>query len=303
MQPNCSTPPSEVVFEGGQRRDTDNEPAGTERKPTVEQLDAQLAEMERLQHDLRLKSYQIKRERNALLPLHRLPGEIFVSILLKVAKFNEPGFDQEHKRLHTLAQVSTYWLDTILAFPSFWGQLAQYHPPHFREMVLKRNTSGLLNIDCVLAQGETGPASHQLHSFMRVAAPLSERWKLLAFEGDLTVEMAELLQSPAPNLDSLLISSWGFMDAGSRALDLGEGRNIQYLDIDNITVPWNSARLCGLRGVQIQHIKGTPPSLAELHAMLSASPELWWLQLSGWLPFDNGAALASELSGIQIQPI
>ncbi|KAG8908375.1 hypothetical protein FRC01_007386 [Tulasnella sp. 417] len=37
--------------------------------------------------------------------------------------------------------------------------------------------------------------------------------------------------------------------------------------------------------------------------MLAASPELWWLQLSDWLPFDHGAALASEVSGIQIQPI
>ncbi|KAG8910834.1 hypothetical protein FRC00_007457, partial [Tulasnella sp. 408] len=252
MELRDSTPPSEAVSE--ERSLWNTEGAGTGGKPTLEQLDTQLAEMESLQHDLRLKSYQIKRERNALVPLHRLPGEIFVSILLRVAKYNEPGFDQEHKRLHTLAQVSTYWFDTIIGFPSFWQQLAQYHPPHFREMVLKRNTSALFNIDCVLAQGEMGPASDELLSFMKIAAPLSKRWKLLAYEGDPTDEVAQLLQSPAPNLDSMLISSWGGVGTASRALELSEGRNIQYLDIDNIILPWNSTRLRGLRGVQIQHV-------------------------------------------------
>ncbi|KIO27992.1 hypothetical protein M407DRAFT_6995 [Tulasnella calospora MUT 4182] len=301
MQLSNCTPSYEVIREERWRLGTGG--AGTERKPTMEQLDAQLAEMEHSPHDLLLKSYQIKRERNALVPFHRLPGEIFVAILLKVAKYNEPGFDQEHQRLHTLAQVSTYWFDTILAFSSFWYQLAQYHPPYFREWVLKRNTSGLFNIDCVLAQGETGPVGERLLLFMKMAAPFSERWKLLAFEGDLTDEMMELLRSPAPNLDSMLISSWDTIGVASRMLELGEGSNIQYLDIDNITVPWNSSRLQGLRAVQIQHVSGMLPSLAELHAMLATSPELWWLQLSGWSPFDDGVALASEASGIQIKPI
>ncbi|KAG8946025.1 hypothetical protein FRC04_012144 [Tulasnella sp. 424] len=275
----------------------------SESKPTIEQLEAKLAEMERLQLELSLESYRIKRQRNALVPFHRLPGEIFVAILLKVAKYNDPGFDQEHKRLHTLAQVSTYWFDTILAFPSFWQQLAQYHPPWFRDMVLKRNPSGLFNIDCVLAQGETVSAPYSLLSFMKMAAPLSERWKLLAFEGDITDEMAELIQSPAPNLDSMLISNWGHTHSGNRMLKLAEGRNIQYLDIDNIAIPWNSTRLRGLRGVQIQSICGVPPSLAELQAMLAASPQLWWLQLSAWYPFDRGVALTAEVADIHIQPI
>ncbi|KAG8946026.1 hypothetical protein FRC04_012145 [Tulasnella sp. 424] len=271
-------------------------------QPTLEQLEAQLAEMERLQLELSPEAYRIKQRRNALVPFHRLPGEIFVAILLKVANYNEPGFDQEHKRLHTLAQVSTYWLDTILAFPSFWQQLAQHHPPWFRDMALKRNPSGLFNIDCAFAREDRMYAPNLL-SFMKMAAPLSERWKRLAFVGGITDEVAELIQSPAPNLDSLLISNWMNTHSGSRRLKLAEGRNIQYLDTDSIAIPWNSTRLRGLRGVQIQSIYGNIPSLAELQAMLVASPQLWWLRLSAWDPLDHGVSLAAEVAEIQIQPI
>ncbi|KAG8951239.1 hypothetical protein FRC00_007342, partial [Tulasnella sp. 408] len=298
-----SNPTYEIVSED--HLQLQNLPAGdasTQPEPTLEQLDAKLTEIEQSQHALSLDSYRLKRERNALVPLHRLPGEIFVSILLKVANYNEVGFD-EHKRLHALAQVSTYWFDTIIAFPSFWQQLAQYHPRRFREMVLKRNTSGLLKIDCVLEQLMTESAQEQLLSFMKMAAPLSERWKLLTFEGDLTAEIMELLQSPAPNLDSLLISGWESTGTESKTFELGEGRNIWYLDLYDTAVPWNSIRLRGLRGVQIQNVTGILPSLAELYAMLAASPELWWLQLSDWSPFDGGGALISEVSDIQIRPI
>ncbi|KAG8910835.1 hypothetical protein FRC00_007458, partial [Tulasnella sp. 408] len=299
-----SNPTSEIVSED--HLQLRNLPAGdavTEPEPTLEQLDAQLTEIEQSQHAFSLDSYRLKRERNALVPLHRLPGEIFVSILLTVGSHNEIGLEDDHKRLHALAQVSTYWFDTIIAFPSFWQQLAQYHPPGFREMVLKRNTSGLLKIDCVLEQAAKDSAQEPLLSFMKMVAPLSERWKVLTFEGDLTDEIMELLQSPAPNLDSLLISSWGSTGTGSNTFELGEGRNIWYLDVDNMAVPWNSSRLRGLRGVQIQDVTGILPSLEELYAMLAASPELWWLQLSDWSLFDGGGALMSEVSDIQIRPI
>ncbi|KAG8981728.1 hypothetical protein FRB90_007051, partial [Tulasnella sp. 427] len=243
----------------------------SETSPTLQQLDDEIAAMEGSEGDR---------------------WELFVSILHRVAKYNEPGFDRENERLHTLTQVSTYWLDTIFSFPIFWYQLAQYHPPSFREAVLKRNRVGLLNIDCVLAQNHCGPAYFPLLDFMRTVAPLSERWKMLGFEGDLTDEMSELLQRPAPNLEGLLISSWANSTA-SRYFHLGEGTNIKYLDIDNLAlVPWNSTRLRGLRGLQIQHLAGVVPSLAELHAMLASSPELWWIQLSNWSPRGDGACLS-----------
>ncbi|KIO27993.1 hypothetical protein M407DRAFT_22762 [Tulasnella calospora MUT 4182] len=304
MQLSNSKPVFEVVSEEHQQlQNAQSSGAGSEPKTTTEQLDTQLAEMKHAQHGLLQEPYRIKRERNALVPLHRLPGEIFVSILLRCARYVIPGSEQENKVLHSLAQVSIYWFDTILTFPSFWDLLALYHPPRFREWVLKRNTSGLFYIECVPSQEETGPVGEKLLSFMKMAAALAERWKQLTFDGEATDEIMELLQSPTPNLDSLLISSWGSPGAGSRMLELGEGRNIQYLDIDNITVPWSSTRLRGLRGVQIQHISGRLPSLAELHAMLAASPELWWLQLSSWSPSDDGTALASEVTSSHVRPI
>ncbi|KAG8913908.1 hypothetical protein FRC01_004324, partial [Tulasnella sp. 417] len=81
------------------------------------------------------------------------------------------------------------------------------------------------------------------------------------------------------------------------------GRNIRYLDITNIAVPWSSTRLRGLRAIQIQEITGVLPSLGELYAALASSPELWWLQLSSWIPSDDGGALLSEIQNIQIRPI
>ncbi|KAG8913910.1 hypothetical protein FRC01_004326 [Tulasnella sp. 417] len=150
---------------------------------------------------------------------------------------------------------------------------------------------------------DTGSTVEKFLPFMKMAAPLSERWKLLAFDGEMTDEMVELLQSPAPNLESLLVSSWDNIGVGFVTLELGEGRNIRCLDIDNIAVPWSSTRLRGLRAVQIQRLNGILPSLNELYAMLASSPELWWLQLSNWVSFDDGAALSSESLDIHIRPI
>ncbi|KAG8913909.1 hypothetical protein FRC01_004325 [Tulasnella sp. 417] len=119
MQRSRSGPAGEVLSE--EQQQSRNFQVGntcTEPKQTIEQLDAQLAEMGDPNHDLHLNIYQIKRERNALVPLHRLPGEIFVSILLRTARHIEPGSGEEYTRLHTLAQVSTYWFNTIIEFPS-----------------------------------------------------------------------------------------------------------------------------------------------------------------------------------------
>ncbi|KAG8913911.1 hypothetical protein FRC01_004327 [Tulasnella sp. 417] len=209
MQRGNSDPAAEALSEEHQQsRDLQVGNTCTEPKPTMEQLDAQLAEMEDSKHDLRLNIYQIKRERNALVPLHRLPGEIFVSILLKVARGIEPGSELEYGRLHILAQVSTYWFDTIIAFPSFWQQLAPYHPPHFRETVLKRNPSGLFDIECVLRDGDTGPRGEKLLSFMKMAASLSQRWKQLAFAGEMTDEIMEFLRTPAPKATGETFGTW-----------------------------------------------------------------------------------------------
>lgn len=62
----------------------------------------------------------IKRHRNSLVKLHRLPLELLVKIVKLVTSY-EANAVEYFRSLHTLAQVSHMWATTILGTPELWA--------------------------------------------------------------------------------------------------------------------------------------------------------------------------------------
>lgn len=216
----------------------------------------------------------LRRLRNHSPILHRIPPELFIYILLLTVNFHEDS-DDVFTTLRTLCLVCRYWRSTILGCSLFWPKICSVSKVEFRDIILRRNPYGALQILC--KEGSLNELA--LDAFLALSARHSYRWQALTFQGPLSDKLIKHLESPAPSLLDL------FMDQrssglGQKQLKLSEGCHLRHVDLDGVTLPWDLPRLTGLRSLQVRNIKDDFPSVERLAAMLSGSPELWWLLLA-----------------------
>ncbi|KAG8945987.1 hypothetical protein FRC04_012106 [Tulasnella sp. 424] len=241
-------------------------------------IDTQLQAMEDLQtamlRAIAARTTALRRLRNQSPLLHRIPPELFIYILLLTVNFHEDS-DDVFTTLRTLCLVCRYWRSTILGCSLFWPKICSVSKVEFRDIILRRNPYGALQILC--KEGSLNEAA--LDAFLALSARHSYRWQALTFQGPLSDKLIKHLESPAPALLDL------FMDQrssglGQKQLKLSDGSHLRHVDLDGVTLPWDLPRLSGLRSLQVRNIKDDLPSVERVAAILSGSPELWWLLLA-----------------------
>ncbi|KAG8988445.1 hypothetical protein FRB90_002736 [Tulasnella sp. 427] len=247
-----------------------------------------------------LQEVELGRQKNSLLPLHRLPVEILMTILLLVVR--EPdlnGFEHPGDHLYTLARVCTRWRDVVLTRPEFWQAVCipAQDDGAYLEWVVKKNPYGLLRM-YFSTRGEPfqdlrKPNPEQLQAL--------ERWQKLVFEGsheDVVGKVLQRLELPTPRLTDLLIDLmseddfWIDPHAPSQQMQLADGPRLRYLSLRKVGIPWNSSRLRNLQALELAYINRNPPSAEQLHTILSACPQLWFLSLNQLV--DRGSSTNSE---------
>ncbi|KAG8971062.1 hypothetical protein FRC05_011528 [Tulasnella sp. 425] len=208
-------------------------------------------------------------------PIQDLPAELFIQILLLSINRNTSSGEIYKHVLH-LTQVNKFWKTTVINCPSFWSRLVQYLPPETWDTVLKHNPEGPLEVTCMNYNNPNA----DLEGFLELAAPHSRRWSGMWFRGMLTDKVLAHMELPTPQMTELGICRSRGPESPERRIKLSDGAGLRYVDVDGMSLPWDTPRLAGLRVVQLSGIRDDIPTVSQLTAMLQASPQLWWLLLS-----------------------
>lgn len=208
-------------------------------------------------------------------PIQDLPAELFIQILLLSINRNTSSGDI-YRHVLRLTLVSKFWRTTVINCPSFWSRLVQYLPPETWDTVLQRNPEGPLEVTCMNYNNPNA----DLEGFLALAAPHSERWSGMWFRGMLTDKVLAYMELPSTQMTELGICRSRGIQSPERRIKLSAGAHLKYVDVDGMSLPWDTPRLAGLRVVQLSGIRDDIPTVSQVVGMLQASPQLWWLLLS-----------------------
>ncbi|KAG8889101.1 hypothetical protein FRB99_004026, partial [Tulasnella sp. 403] len=250
--------------------------------PTLESFDNVTAQLQDFRRCVDLEIARQNRLRNALLPIHQLPGELFLMILQTCHDFyGYEGWTTDANNLHRLVQVSTFWRDTIFSSPWFWRVLRDTDREEVMEAMLERNPTA----DLVL-RVESG-SSYSRRRFIKTMVDHSHRWRAIYFVNSYPGEELLALQNATyANLQDLsLILSRG---SNMKKFILSAGQPLRYLELSRVSIPWECPRLHGLKSIRLEYLDADLPSLPQLVAILSSCPELQRIVFRGWEGVPQG---------------
>ncbi|KIO16846.1 hypothetical protein M407DRAFT_33505 [Tulasnella calospora MUT 4182] len=253
----------------------------TQSSPTPtgqESLDAKIDALEKcrvaMMKGFDLEAIGLRQMRNTWAPLHRLPMETFITILLQVVEDHDTN---EPFQLHNLARVCSHWRAVLLNYPEFWKALSPQFGGHFQRWSLEKNRNSPLRIYYVPRLSMSRDARVD---FLDLVVRHAGRWQMLVFQDTIDEYICALLRQEMPRLTDIFINNT--TDSSllpSPELFLSQGATLRYLSLTNAAVPWHSVRVQNLRALELWRITRCLPSLRQLYAILSSSPQLWCLML------------------------
>ncbi|RDB25738.1 hypothetical protein Hypma_006084 [Hypsizygus marmoreus] len=256
------------------------------------QIDARLAALD-------VSARVLKRQRNAIAPISKLPPETLCNIFQHVRdadREQSPGCINWARVSH----VCAHWREIAINFPSLWTYIEhQYHKEWIREMLLRSKGAPIYisaNSSRNSEQFLQNISSH-IHRVKELSARSFQGYESNYFIQKLT----ELPPAAAPILEkfSLLLRS----DGQSRGLpkDLFPGGTplLRHLELDNCAVDWNSPimrnPLTTLKLSVHNVFRGSvKPSVEQVASVLRDMPSLEILELRRILRPIRSAALTSE---------
>ncbi|KAG9043682.1 hypothetical protein FS837_009250 [Tulasnella sp. UAMH 9824] len=250
---------------------------------TLSAKDSMIDVLGRIQDIFVKETAKLRRRRNEEhSSLCKLPQELLVEILL----FSVDWRFWSVNSLQTLARVSTSWRDTILSCTRFWSVVDVAASPAAREVAMKRNLEGTVELRCGRYLGPS-----RVTSFVRdvkSVTPIRQRSVFYELRSG-TSDFMDHLRSNNSTITDLLLSN---LDVGpSEAyLELSEeGSNLRHVDLSGATLQWQSPRLAKLRTLCLRDLKSKIPSSNHLYTILSSSPQLERLCLMNIMSlYDRG---------------
>ncbi|KAG8897775.1 hypothetical protein FRB99_007928 [Tulasnella sp. 403] len=242
----------------------------------LDYLDATFKALDSFQMSIAVLKSRINARRNLLLPIHQLPGELFIRILKYAMGFNDDGWhhDPSLSRFHRVAQVSVHWRDTILSSSSFWRTLRDDQDEHLRATVLRLNSSGPLVLRTRASNTAVADA------FLERMLPLAPRWQIIAALRRYSDALFSHLQHIPPTLKDLCIIITD--DNDTHHFPMTEGFPLRHVDLIRVSIPWDSSRLRNLHTLSLEHLDANQPTIGQIVSILSSSPHLWRLILRNW---------------------
>ncbi|KAG8892793.1 hypothetical protein FRB99_002437, partial [Tulasnella sp. 403] len=233
---------------------------------------------------------------NTTLPINRLPAELFIYTLhLSVYFLDQEECPFNISRLHQLAQVCTYWCDTILHTPSLWYLLGTNQDERIHDIILKRNPGSPLMVWAYTDSIESRD------TLFEKAVDHAHRWQTIMVNGPYSDSLWTYLEKMPPSMRDLYIE----LPMGSETchFELPEGKPLRHLDLTAVSVSWDSPRLTCLQTLLLEQLQTNPPSLSQLIMILSSSPALRRLILREWQdnPMQDLAKDYRKCDHIQIQ--
>lgn len=272
--------------------------ASRNRHNAIERLDAQISSLTRasetVQNSLGRRIIHLRRERNVLAPVHKLPPELFALIL----EFHLDTTERQTRylRLHALSMVCSSWKATIEDTPILWSVIQSEDSSAVVTRALQRSKNHPLKVyyNSIL-NGMRGLLSAE--EFAAKVGDHLRRWSYARIIANRDIAaLEEVLQSPAPLLEHLNLSGLCSVTPGLLSLDLlhGRAKKLGRLSIYGVSIRnWDTALFSRLHTLVISALGNPQPSSQQLLAMLHASPLLEHLTIRDLSPEVGGPAVPS----------
>ncbi|KAG8920254.1 hypothetical protein FRC01_000852, partial [Tulasnella sp. 417] len=280
--------------------DTATVDPGTLETPAETEYRLEMAKSSIVQHIDRLIS-DIRHRQNMAAPIHRLPAEIFVTILNHLA--DAYFVEGKHCWMVKAMTVNRTWREAIINAPRLWRVIQLDYPLEFARCVFEYCKTRPLSLIWDAQQpSQLDPNSEQFEGVMGLAMQNSSRLRsvnIVMHYSEVELALQSLLGEPTPRLESLRIeSSFKIQDMGweivtSRFPLSGHGPLKELILSGASLLHWNSQRLSGLRVLDLERI--TPaPTATQIVRILSTSPLLEKFRLAALFSPETALTNHSE---------
>ncbi|KAG8922174.1 hypothetical protein FRC01_014371, partial [Tulasnella sp. 417] len=227
---------------------------------------------------------RIQHHRNLAAPIHRLPQEIFGMILEKFAATR--GTNCEDGLLQLL-QVGRIWYHAIVDSPQLWTVLHSGLAPKIARLVIERSKNlPILTLiwNTVEYYDDTPEGYEEYTEILGMAGQNSARFRSIYLRVSSDVghfNIWQLLEGPTTALEALtveVVTNGGGGEDELVKFVLSKGAPLKYLNLDDISLNFNSPRLSGLVILSLSRA-AVPNSLDVLLQLLSATQRLEQLKL------------------------
>lgn len=212
----------------------------------------------------------LRRRRNALAPISKLPTEISVAIF---ARFLERGEHVEladpPSRISTLSEVCSAWNKLVNNTPGLWSRIRTDYPPKFIRKALENSEEHLITIDGALSDPDDSRQEAILASCSQIG-----RWSSAKLEADSDEEVDLVTYSGAPVLRRLELSCLqrGTEDRAVVNLCAGHAPLLEHLSLTGLDAVWTSPIFKNLRTLALNRVLGLQSG--QLSSILKACPQL-----------------------------
>lgn len=232
----------------------------------------------------------LKTKHNQSLPIHTLPAELFIDILLTT--LDTPSHWEIDQTIR-LTQVSRYWRNTVNVCQRFWP-LIDYDTPEENEIVLRKNVSGPLWVKCDLDywdEAEQEDDVHSLEEFLEIASANHARWRSATFSWiNQTRWIGPFLESGAGTslLEELFVEHTPeeVNPVGYATLPPTYAPRLRRLALGGLPLTtWELGAYRNLESLSLEITDGRQPSVQQLRSLLASIPNICQLHLSSsYLP-------------------
>ncbi|KAG8973052.1 hypothetical protein FRC05_009167 [Tulasnella sp. 425] len=213
---------------------------------------------------------------NRMIPLHRLPIEVFVQIITGALEPFQtyPWSGTSAKRLLTLCRVCNRWKDVIDRTPSLWATIDIRDPAALTALAVSRSSNHPLNIIGTPSSSSPNYWSYPTAGwtqFKNTVMMQSTRWRSIRLVVASPKDAQALINAPAPRLQSLEVKSMEQcrvnLQSGSGILQEA-GPRLRRLALHGLAIPWRACMLHNLRYLSISGLDEFAPSCEEILGVL-----------------------------------
>ncbi|KAG8959788.1 hypothetical protein FRC00_001251 [Tulasnella sp. 408] len=226
-----------------------------------------------------------------MIPLHKLPIEIFVQVIteaLSSFQIRQERGPTHLGRIVTLCQVCKRWKDVINRTASLWATIDIRDPTVVISIALSRSANHPLNL---IGAPRSGPFKNWYgiprgwEEFVKTAIAHSTRWRSVQLAVGSSEAALAVMNARAPRLQSLEVYSWAESRVDTQkggSIFQTTGPRLRRLGLRGLAIPsgWGSGVLHDLRYLTISSFYGLAPSCEEMLATLRECPMLVELMLS-----------------------
>ncbi|KDQ07820.1 hypothetical protein BOTBODRAFT_38502 [Botryobasidium botryosum FD-172 SS1] len=228
----------------------------------------------------KLDIIHLRRRRNHLAPIHRLPCEILSAIFGFAADAcTERDYPKSYFPL-TVLGVSYLWRQIALQSPRLWARPHTLLPRPLFETYIRRSKNA--SLDIFFAPKDRGQKRLDLAVYMGLVSSHAARWRSCTLNCVSPKRMAPHFQLPAPKLEALSLN-YGDMDT-ARDTDLstvllnpfsGYAPRLRELSLGGVFVPFTSPIYANLSTLRLARIRYTKPdAFQQLMQLLDRTPLL-----------------------------